>query len=113
MDAQSAFCTFETLFIYKSMFYRADNLAVAMTFCIQVYGHENVSLLNGGLPAWKAAGYSTESGPVAPVERSEYPYTLPDKSLTKGTINSLLHYFLASYDHSRMTTNGLFCLMHN
>lgn len=55
-------------------------------YVYQVYGHKNVSLLNGGLPAWKAAEYAIDSGPVPSVERSDYPYALPDKSMVKGTI---------------------------
>ena len=36
----------------------------------RVFGHERVSVLDGGLPRWLAEGYPTESGPVqnAPVE---------------------------------------------
>lgn len=31
-------------------------------------GHENVRVLDGGLPAWKEAGYSTVEKPMAPTE---------------------------------------------
>ena len=30
----------------------------------RVFGHSNVAVLHGGLPAWEAAGHSTESGPT-------------------------------------------------
>lgn len=84
-----------------------------MAVTLQVYGHENVSLLNGGLPAWKAAGYPTESGPVRAVERSDYPYALPEKSLIKGMISCELPWSLISYDYSRIATNALIRSMHN
>ena len=37
----------------------------------RVFGHDRVSVLNGGLPRWRAAGRPVEAGPPAPV-RSTY-----------------------------------------
>ncbi len=34
---------------------------------LRVFGHDRVAVLNGGLPAWRAAGFSTVSGPATPV----------------------------------------------
>jgi thiosulfate/3-mercaptopyruvate sulfurtransferase len=38
----------------------------------RVFGHERLSLLNGGLPAWQRAGYKTESGPTSPLPPQSY-----------------------------------------
>src|SRR5262245_60023420 len=42
--------------------------AVRLWWLLRYFGHERVSLLDGGWPAWQAGGYSTEAGPatVAP-----------------------------------------------
>ncbi|KIK57023.1 hypothetical protein GYMLUDRAFT_46635 [Collybiopsis luxurians FD-317 M1] len=48
---------------------------------LKVFGHEKVSVLNGGLPAWKAAGYSIESGPYPAATPSEYPLVLPNEEM--------------------------------
>ena len=36
------------------------------------FGHDNVIVLNGGLPAWEKAGLETESGSTSPIRPSEY-----------------------------------------
>lgn len=36
------------------------------------FGHARVSVLNGGLQAWKAAGYTLESGPAAPADAGTF-----------------------------------------
>ena len=41
----------------------------------QTYGHEKVSLLDGGLPKWLASGYPTVSGPQAEVPVCTYKAT--------------------------------------
>jgi thiosulfate/3-mercaptopyruvate sulfurtransferase len=38
----------------------------------RLFGHEKVSVLDGGLPAWKAAGYPTESGPALAAKPAEF-----------------------------------------
>ncbi|SMY34597.1 sulfurtransferase [Photobacterium andalusiense] len=35
-------------------------------------GHDNVSVLDGGLPAWLAAGYATQTGEPAAIERGDF-----------------------------------------
>lgn len=39
----------------------------------RLYGFDRVAVLDGGLKAWKAAGYATESGPPAAVPEPEAP----------------------------------------
>jgi thiosulfate/3-mercaptopyruvate sulfurtransferase len=38
--------------------------ATRVWWLLRVFGHDAVSVLDGGLPAWKAAGHPVESGPV-------------------------------------------------
>lgn len=38
----------------------------------RLYGHDRVSVLDGGLPAWKAAGLPLETGKPAPVPSSSF-----------------------------------------
>jgi thiosulfate/3-mercaptopyruvate sulfurtransferase len=35
---------------------------------MRLFGHDRVCVLDGGLPAWRAAGLPTETGPVPPAE---------------------------------------------
>jgi len=35
-------------------------------WCLRVFGHDKVAVLDGGLPAWRAAGLATISGRAAP-----------------------------------------------
>lgn len=42
----------------------------------RLFGHDRVSILNGGLPAWIAEGGPTESGPVADVAPSAFVSTI-------------------------------------
>jgi len=39
--------------------------AARLWWMLRAYGHERVSVLDGGLPAWVAEGFPTESGPAA------------------------------------------------
>lgn len=39
------------------------------------YGHERVAVLDGGLPAWRAAGGAVESGPAAPAREGGWRAT--------------------------------------
>lgn len=40
-------------------------------YLVQVYGHTNVSILDGGLPRWIASGYPTVSG-TTPVSATNF-----------------------------------------
>lgn len=43
-------------------------------FMFRSFGHEQSSVLDGGLPRWESEGLPTESGPVtAGIPRSKYP----------------------------------------
>jgi len=42
-------------------------------FMFRSFGHEQSSVLDGGLPRWEFEGLPTESGPVAEIPRTEYP----------------------------------------
>ena len=46
-----------------------------MPALLQVFGHERVSILDGGLPGWTRVGGPIESGPAAPVERTSFKAT--------------------------------------
>ncbi|KAA1468594.1 thiosulfate sulfurtransferase [Dentipellis sp. KUC8613] len=51
-------------------------------FTFRALGHENSSVLNGGLPRWQTEGLPTDSGPLADVEKSTYPLpTLNDDAV--------------------------------
>ncbi len=47
--------------------------AARVWWTFRVYGHEDVSVLDGGFPAWERAGYEIEDGP--PRSRMERHYT--------------------------------------
>jgi thiosulfate/3-mercaptopyruvate sulfurtransferase len=49
----------------------------------RAYGHDDVSLLDGGLAAWRAAGGSLETGDPAPAPRGDF-----DAELRTGMIRS-------------------------
>ena len=42
---------------------------------MQMYGHENISILDGGLPKWIEKGYPTVSGPQNGVPPCTYKAT--------------------------------------
>ncbi|KAI0005482.1 thiosulfate sulfurtransferase [Russula compacta] len=42
-------------------------------FMLRSFGHEQSSVLDGGLPRWEAEGLPTETGPAAEIPRSKYP----------------------------------------
>ena len=48
--------------------------AARLWWVLRYLGHEDVRVLDGGLPAWQAAGQSTESGPVAMTLEKRPPY---------------------------------------
>ncbi|PWN52182.1 Rhodanese-like protein [Violaceomyces palustris] len=53
-------------------------------FTFKAFGHSKVSVLNGGLPAWKSAGLPLEKGEPKEVKRVDYPVP----TLTDGIIRS-------------------------
>jgi thiosulfate/3-mercaptopyruvate sulfurtransferase len=46
--------------------------APRLWWMLRVYGHDNVQVLDGGLPAWIAAGGTTESGEPAPAPPANF-----------------------------------------
>jgi thiosulfate/3-mercaptopyruvate sulfurtransferase len=42
-------------------------------FMFRSFGHEQSSVLDGGLPRWEYEGLPTESGPVMEIPRTGYP----------------------------------------
>lgn len=50
-------------------------------FTFKAFGHENVSLLNGGLPAWIEQGYELSLGPIEEqdIKTEQEAYPAPDK----------------------------------
>ena len=51
--------------------------------CVQIFGHEKVSVVDGGLPKWKELGFPLVMGPQGDVSASTYK---------------------ATFDHSRLST---------
>jgi thiosulfate/3-mercaptopyruvate sulfurtransferase len=58
--------------------------AARVWWTLRLFGHDNVSILNGGLPAWKAAGGPTESGAPAAVEKTTYQAKLNNNLVVKA-----------------------------
>jgi len=48
----------------------------------KMFGHENISILNGGLPAWINEGFSVSSGPAKSKTRSKYKPKPPSSKVT-------------------------------
>jgi len=44
-------------------------IAGRLWWLMKYFGHDCAALLDGGIAAWKTAGYTLESGPVSPVSR--------------------------------------------
>lgn len=71
-----------------------DQTGIASAACrvwwtCRCFGQEAVAVLDGGLPAWRAAGLPLESGPVSPrpVARDIVPASLPIWDLEKVKAN--------------------------
>lgn len=53
---------------------KGGGLAARLWWMLRAIGHQQVQVLDGGLPAWLAAGFPTESGPPSPPTPSATPY---------------------------------------
>lgn len=53
-------------------------------FTFKAFGHENVSVLDGGLPRWIAEGYETESGAPKQPSPTKYAATAPKVGWVKS-----------------------------
>ncbi|WP_240946481.1 sulfurtransferase [Pseudomaricurvus alkylphenolicus] len=51
--------------------------AARLWFVLRNYGHEKVSVLDGGMPAWLSVGGGVESGPLAEVETYDWGIRKP------------------------------------
>ncbi|KAI8379518.1 Rhodanese-like domain-containing protein [Radiomyces spectabilis] len=57
--------------------------AARVYWTFKVFGHQNVSVLNGGLPKWIKENRPTESGPVKATETKEYKVPTLNKDLVR------------------------------
>ncbi|KAJ8508080.1 hypothetical protein ONZ45_g9606 [Pleurotus djamor] len=53
-------------------------------FMFRSFGHMNSSIINGGLPRWKAEGLPTEGGQPIPPAQSTYPVPSLDSSVVQS-----------------------------
>jgi thiosulfate/3-mercaptopyruvate sulfurtransferase len=65
--------------------------AARLWWLLRYFGHDRVSLLDGGWPAWQAAGYPTEAGvaTVAPGNFAAVPH--PELVLDAAAVGQLRH----------------------
>ena len=76
-------------------FYRYDSQGIFSApralFMFRSFGHEQSSVLDGGLPRWESEGLPTESGPVVEILRSKYPApTLASEKIRSKSRNAVL-----------------------
>lgn len=57
--------------------------ACRVYWTFRVFGHQNISVLNGGLPKWIAEGRATETGEPKPVATTEYKVNQVDNGLVR------------------------------
>jgi thiosulfate/3-mercaptopyruvate sulfurtransferase len=77
----------------RIVFYDQKGMASAARgwWMMRVFGHDAVSVLDGGLPKWIAEGHPTESGPPAPPARAVFapafrPWLVRDLRAVMGAI---------------------------
>lgn len=63
--------------------------ATRIWWLLRVFGHEAVSVLDGGLRAWKAAGHPVESGEVTPTPATFTPAFRPELVADKAEVARL------------------------
>jgi thiosulfate/3-mercaptopyruvate sulfurtransferase len=64
----------------------------------KLYGHKNVSLLNGGFVEWKKQGLGVESGEKKEIGKGDFVSTSIDKSML-AEFEDIIHYF-SDEDHT-------------
>lgn len=64
LDPQAHFVVYDSVGIYSS---------ARVWWLFRTFGHDRVSVLEGGLPAWKNAGGAVESGIPKPQEQVQWP----------------------------------------
>lgn len=66
-------------------------MAPRLLWALHHYGHDAVRVLDGGFPAWLAAGLEVEEGPPPPVEPAEFTVTeIRDLRMTKEDVHLIL-----------------------
>jgi thiosulfate/3-mercaptopyruvate sulfurtransferase len=66
-------------------------MAARLAWCLRSYGHENVRLLDGGLPAWRREGRPLETGPARPVEPARFtPRPVPAIRASKADVQDAI-----------------------
>ena len=74
------------------------------------FGHEQSSVLDGGLPRWESEGLPTESGPVAATPKTKYPApTLASENIRSKYSRAVLEGLVAqssSQDYEQIVSNA-------
>ena len=78
--------------------------AARLWWMFRVYGHTNICVLNGGLPAWRAAGYPINNTPDEPPSHS--PKFSTDFQDHLFTDIKAVRRFCDSADGNEMSANG-------
>ena len=64
--------------------------AARVWWTFKLMGHENVQVLRGGLPAWKAAGFSVTDQVVTPVPTNYAPSYMSEKIININDLRNIL-----------------------
>ena len=62
----------------------------------EVFGHTNVAVLDGGLPAYKASGGALESGPVQPPTLPERPFGYSRQQAVQSSLVATIDQVIAN-----------------
>lgn len=75
----------------------------------KAFGHQFVSVLNGGLPRWATEGYKIDANPPATIPSVSYPTPSVSSGVTRGssfTILSILQTSHLDLDYEFMVSNA-------
>ncbi len=64
--------------------------AARVWWTFKLMGHENVQVLRGGLPAWKAAGFSVTDQVATPIPTNYAPSYIPEKIININDLRNVL-----------------------
>ena len=73
------------------------------------FGHDQSSVLDGGLPRWEAEGHPTETGPVIEMPKSKYPApSLASENIRSGFSVAILFVFVtqSTQGYEQMVSNA-------
>lgn len=79
----------------------AETSATRIFWVLDYYGHENISILDGGLAAWKATGGELSTTPVVPPEGDFTPQPHPERHADYDYVQQ------AMFSDTIMTCNAL------